>query len=286
MTTRRSVLALAVAAVLGLGASPKDRARAEEAPLRVGLLPFTNTLKLMRLYAPLKDHLEAALGRPVVMGTDPDYLAHYRAVHDGAYDLMITGPHFGADGIAAGKFLPLFRYDAELRPILVVRKESGITSPEGLRGRAVALSSRLSVSSIGGLRWLTESGLHADEDVAIVTSPTHTTAMMAVALGDVDGALTTYTPLQQLAPDIRERLAVLESPLSSPHLFTMVAAGEPAASRAAIRAALLSFQETERGRAFFRDSGYTGFVPLGAEDVAAMDGIIAELKRQIARMSP
>lgn len=283
--SRRSVLAVGLmAAILLTGLTPAGAA--DPTPLRVGLLPFTNTLKLMRLYEPLKLHLEKALGRPVRMATDADYVAHYAALSDGSYDLMVTGPHFGAVGIRNGYFLPLFHYDAELRPILVVRAGSGLAGPADMRGRTVALSSRLSVSSIGGLRWLRSAGLHADEDFQVIVSPSHTTAIMSVALGDADAAMTTYTPLLQLPPDVRKRLTVLESPLSSPHLFTMVATTESAASRQAIRAALLSFEASPAGQAFFASSGYNGYVPLTAADVAAMDDVIAELHHQLARVSP
>ncbi|MEW5728579.1 MAG: phosphate/phosphite/phosphonate ABC transporter substrate-binding protein [Pseudomonadota bacterium] len=272
---RRRTFLAATAAVISA------TARAQARPLRVVLLPFTDTMALMRMYQPLRSALGARLGRPVELFTAADFSAHFADIRKGDFDLAITGPHFGAWAVEHGH-RPVLRYKPTLRPLVVVRKDSGITDVSALRGRVVALSNRLSVSSIAGEAWLASMGLRAGRDYRLQVSPTHTTAIMAVALGEVDAAITTHTPIRQAPEDVRGRLATIESPAGVPHLFTIANAAMPAAEAAAVRQALLDFAATAEGKAFLADSGYQDYVDITAADVAAMAPVIEVLTAILA----
>lgn len=272
---RRTFLAAAAAAVV------PTATRAEARPLRVALLPFTDTMALLRMYQPLRSALGVRLGRPVELFTAADFAAHFADIREGDFDLAITGPHFGAWAVERGH-RPLLRYKPMLRPLVVVRKDSGITDVSALRGRVVALSNRLSVSSISGEAWLASTGLRAGRDYRLQVSPTHTTAIMAVALGEVDAAITTHTPIRQAPEDVRGRLATIESPTGVPHLFTIANAAMPAAEAGAVRQALLDFAATAEGKAFLAESGYQDYVDITAADVAAMAPVIEVLTAILA----
>lgn len=239
---------------------------AQERPLRIILLPFTNTMSLMEMYQPLREHLQAATGRPVHLYGAADFTNHFSDVRRRDYDLAITGPHFGAWAVAHGA-VPVVRYRPMLKPVLVVRAADGISGPAQLKGRTVALSNRLSVSSITGEAWLADLGLAAGKDYRLVVSPTHTTAIMAVVMGEADGAITTHTPVQQAPEDVRAAVRVIESPEGVPHLFTIANPALPAGDVAALKAAILAFGETEAGKAFLAKSGYQGYVDISAADL-------------------
>lgn len=244
---------------------------AQEKPLRVILLPFTNTMSLMELYQPLRTHLQTALGRPVHLFTAADFTTHFRNVRDRDYDLAITGPHFGAWAVAHGA-VPVLRYAPTLKPVLVVRADGAITTPEQLRGKVVTLSNRLSVSSITGEAWLARLGLHAGSDYRLTESPTHTTAIMAVVMGEADGAITTHTPVRQAPEDVRKAIRVIESPSGVPHLFTLANPALPTDEVARIKAALLDFAQTDSGKAFLARSGYQGYRDISEQDLEVLQG--------------
>ncbi|MGE5505234.1 MAG: phosphate/phosphite/phosphonate ABC transporter substrate-binding protein [Actinomycetota bacterium] len=254
-------------------------------PLKVILLPFTNTATLMKVHQPIRQHLQAALGRPVELYTSADFPAHFDEVRRGAFDVAITGPHFGAWAVDHGH-RGLLRYRPNLSPLLAVRKDSNITGPAQLRGKKVVLSNRLSTSSLGGERWLVEAGLVAGRDYTLSVSPTHTTAIMAVAMGEADAAITTHTPIQQAPADIRDRIAEVVSPIAVPHLFTVANARMSADEAAEIKAALLSFESSPEGRAFFAETGYEGYVELTAADVRAMQPTVELLMRLVEAPKP
>lgn len=252
--------------------------RAEGPPLRLGILPFNSTLALIKTHQPLRRYLEASLGVPVEIYTAADYVAFLRDSLAGNFDLLITGPHFGVLNIEQG-YVPLFHYRATLKPVFVVRADSGIQDVSAFRGKRIALSNRLSVSSIAGLKWLADRGLMAGRDFEVLEKTTHGAAIAAVAVGDIEAALTTYTPLKQVPADVREKVAELPSSVNMPHLMTLAHARLGALQIDKIREALRAFPATPEGQDFFRDTGYLGYEPVSAADIKSLQPLVPIVKQ-------
>ncbi|NTV11211.1 MAG: phosphate/phosphite/phosphonate ABC transporter substrate-binding protein, partial [Zoogloea sp.] len=151
---------------------------AQTQPLRLGIMPFNTPLSLMRAHQALRDSLATQLRRNVEIGTSADYITFLNDSLDARFDLLITGPHFGVMSMEKG-YEPLFHYRAKLVPVFVVRTESNLHDPQKLRGKLIALSSRLSISSVGGLRWLEQHGLKVGRDIGVIEKPTHGAAIAA-----------------------------------------------------------------------------------------------------------
>jgi phosphonate transport system substrate-binding protein len=168
----------------------------------------------------------------------------------------------------------LFRYRATLQPVFVVRNDSPIKSLDDLRGKHIGLSSRLSMSSMGGVKWLHDGGLVLDKDYFLTERSTHGAAIASVAVGDLDVAITTHTPLKQVPEDVRQKIRLLPIDIHVPHLMTLANSqlGKPQIER--IRKALLSFQETAEGRDFFRETAYLGYVEITLADLKSLKPFI------------
>lgn len=276
--SRRTLLqALLFLPLAGLAA--RSRAAAPETPLKLGIMPFNSALALIKTHQPLTHYLETQLGRKVTIYTAPDYVTYARQLLAGDFDLAIAGPHFGAMAAEQG-FDALFRYRAELLPLFVVRNDSPVKKLKELQGKRIALSSNLSISSIGGLKWLHDHGYQPGRDYQLREFATHGAAIAAVAVGEMDAAVTTYTPLKQVPPDIRANLRTLETGASIPHLMTLAnrKLGKTGIDR--IRSALEAFQRTAEGQAFFRDTGYIGYAPVSQSDIDSLQPLI-ELTRNL-----
>lgn len=278
-TIVRLLFALCVG-MLGLSALASPSAPPSPGPLRLGIMPFNSTLALIKTHQPLRQHLETALGRPVEIFTSVDYATFHRDSLAGQFDLLITGPHFGVMCMERD-YTPLFHYKASLRPIFVVRADSGIRDVQMLRGKRVGLSNRLSVSSIVGLKWLADQGLRAGQDVEIQEKTTHGAAIAAVAVGDLDAALTTYTPLKQSPADIRARLSEIPSGVQVPHLMTLAHNRLGTKLLDQVREALRNFPSTPEGQTFFRDTGYQGYDPITPTDVKALHPYVPIVKQMM-----
>ncbi len=257
--------------------------RAENlAPLKIGIMPFNSTLALIKTHQPLSRYLETQLGRHIAIHTSADYTTFVNELLGGQFDLAIAGPHFGSMAQQQG-WIPLFRYQADLQPVFVVRADSSIKKLEELRGKSIGLSGRLSISSIGGMKWLQDSGLTPHKDYQLVERTTHGAAIAAVAVGELDAALTTHTPLKQIPEDIRAKIKVLPLNIHIPHLMTLAHSRLGPQEIERIRGALRKFPDTAEGREFFRETGYGGYVDVTPADIQALKpfvDITVQLMRQ------
>ncbi|MBP6483349.1 MAG: phosphate/phosphite/phosphonate ABC transporter substrate-binding protein [Rhodoferax sp.] len=265
LTRRRLMVATALNGLLvAVGANAQTLP-----PLKMGIMPFNSTLALIKTHQPLIQHLESRLGRRISVYTSADYFTYVNELLDGQFDLAIAGPHFGSMAQERGSVI-LFRYTADLQPVFVVRADSGINKLDDLRGKRVGLSSRLSISSIGGVKWLHDQGLKLVKDYELVERSTHGAAVAAVAVGELDAALTTFTPLKQIPDDVRAKIRVLPLNIHAPHLMTLAHSrlGTPEMER--IRKALREFPQTPSGRAFFQETGYVGYSDVSKADIQTL----------------
>ena len=252
-------------------------------PLKLGIMPFNSTLALLKTHQPLVQHLEKQLGRPVVVYTSADYYTYINELLNGNFDLAIAGPHFGTMARERGAKV-LFRYQATLQPVFVVRADSPIKSLEDLRGKSIGLSSPLSISSIGGVKWMQDSGLILGRDYRLVERTTHGAAIAAVAVGELDAALTTHTPLKQIPEDVRAKIRLLPIDIHVPHLMTLVNSRLDNREIERIRVALLDFPKTTEGSNFFRETGYLGYVEVSNADLQSLKPYV-ELTVQMMRQT-
>lgn len=252
---------------------------AETKPLRLGIMPFNSTLALFKTHQPLRLYLQESLARPVALFTAADYFSFLNASLAGEYDLAITGPHFGVMGLQRGQEA-LVRYRATLQPVFVVRPNSGIHTIEDLRGKRIGLSSRLSISSIGGVKWLLDHNLRMGRDYQLFERATHGAAVAAVAVGELDAALTTHTPLNQVPEDVRAKVVVMPIDMRVPHLMTMANSRLGKAEIARLRTTLMRFGNTPEGQEFFRNTGYEGYQEVTPADIQALAPYV-ELTRSL-----
>lgn len=237
------------------------------APLRVGLLPSIATLSLLRIYDPLRDHLQDALGRPVELYTAASYRAHIDAVDDGDFDMIVTGPQFGVLAYDLG-YLPLYRYNQELTPVIIVPKGTPLRSPEQLRGKRILTADRMAALSVVAETWLLmDYDMKAGRDYEVKEVPSYATAIQAVVIGDSDAAVSSTSVLQQVPQDLRDKVVYFTSRLRMPHQMYLVHPRVGEATIRVLREALGSVGETERGKAFFKSGGFKGLVPLTAADI-------------------
>lgn len=278
---RRRVLVLA-----GLAAGILNGVGTVQAvePLKLGIMPFNSALALIKTHAPLRDFLQARLGRPVEIYTSSDYFTYINESLSGAFDLLIAGPHIGVMTIEKG-YVPLYRYRATLQPLLVVRPQSGIKTAADLRGKKIGLSSRLSMSSIGGVRWLHDQGLQVGRDYQLFEQPTHGAAVAAVAVGELDAAWTTHTPLKQIPEDVRAKVVVLPTDIRVPHLMTLAHPRIGARVIETLRNALHDFAgKSAEGRAFFEQTGYESYEEISRADLQSLKPYV-ELTRKMMALS-
>lgn len=251
----------------------------EVPPLRLAVHPYASTLALINTYRPLQQYLTARLERPVEFYTAPNFESFVDALMSGSYDIAISPPHFAV--MAMDKYYqPLVHYQLRLEPLLVVHPESAIRKVEDFRGKRIAMADRTAFIRLVVIKWLADNGLNAGRDYQIVERPSHGATVTAMLAGEADAGLATASALKQLPPDVQQRVRQVNTGQRFPHLFTMAhrRLGEPLVGR--LKTALLAFPETDEGRQFMERSGYLGYEPIAADEVAAMKPYV-EMYRQL-----
>jgi len=283
----RRLFGFAVSLLVGLVllAGPVRAEVLDNRPLRIGLLPTNAPLSLLRLYDPLRSYLQSRLDRPVELYTAANFRRSYEDVKSGEFDLLVTAPHFGVVAVDLG-YLPLVRYKAELRPLIVVPKGSSLNEGEQLRGKKVLTANRLTALSVVTETWLeSRYGMRAGRDYQLVDASGHGTAIRTVGMGDADAAISSRSALAQVPEEIRNRVDSFEASIAVPHQFTLVHPRLGAQRIDALRAALAAFPDSEEGRRFFAASGFQGYAPLTPLDIEAARPYADKVVRMIENPS-
>jgi len=266
----RRLFGLAVVFLAGLVllAGPARAEAQDSRPLRIGLLPTNATLSLLRLYDPLRSFLQSRLDQRVELYTAANFRSSFADVKSGAFDVLVTASHFGVVAVDMG-YVPLVRYKAELRPLIVVPKGSLLNEGAQLRGKKVLTANRLAALSVVTETWLeSRYGMTAGRDYQLIDASSHATAIRAVGMGDADAAISSRSALAQVPEEVRKRVDSFEASIAVPHQFTLVHPRLGEQRIAALRAALAAFPDSEEGQRFFAASGFQGYVPLTPQDIA------------------
>jgi phosphonate transport system substrate-binding protein len=260
----RIFLILFCSAFLVAEAAPK-----EEDVLRIGIAPFNTPVALLKTHQPLRDYLEQALSRPVMLFTSPNHGEFLRDSVNGRFDIVIIPPHMGAV-LLQRDFVPLVRYKNVFDFIFVVRADQGFTTVSALKGKRIAFPDRMAVFNVAGIKFLEDMGMKRDVDYVYSEHPTHAAAMTAVVMNMADAAVTGYPPLKQMPVDVREKLKVLPWSKTLPHMMTLATKQLGSHEIQRLKRAFERFPDTPGGRKFFAEAHYDGYTQITEEDIKAI----------------
>lgn len=155
----------------------------------------------------------------------------------------------------------------------VLARSGGPTSLEGLPGRAVAYNDDVSLSGYHGLVLaLAAAGIDPDA-VDLVCSGSHLDSLALLCDGEVDAAAidsTVWRRWRRAQPARARGLRWLAALGPYPVQPAVVRADLPAATRQAVRAALLGAADDPAAAAVLADAGFDGFVAVGEADYAPL----------------
>ena len=263
--------------------SPTLSAAAENADaIEFGILPTLSARTILTTYQPLRIYLEQHLKRPVQFVTAPDYRTYVERTQRGEYRYVITASHFARLAQKEAGYQPLVRVKRELDALLVTDKRTGITNIAGLRGKSVTTPDSLAIISMLGAELLRAHGLLPGRDVRLQAQTSFNSALIAMHNGESAAAITAATALKQMPAEVRENLVTLATTKSVPHNVCLASSKVPPEEAAEMTRLLLAFGATAAGEAFFHDTGFIGFVRPTEKELRALDGYVADLKRQLA----
>jgi phosphonate transport system substrate-binding protein len=272
ISRRRFTTALAAAA-LGGGAVPPAGA---QAPLHLVLTPSQKPTDLLATGEEFGRVLGRLAGVPVRVTVASDYAAVIEALRNRTADLAFVHPggYVLASREAKARIVAknLWHGKASFTSRIYVRRESGITTLEGLRGKTIAFVDPASSSGyVYPMVLLIKRGLVTNRDPRtffreVVFSGAHDASMRALLNGHVDAIASFDMAREQYLKDPveRDRLIVVAETEPIPEAGIAARDGLDPAVVARVRAALLQIRGPAHANLLERLYDIDGFEP--AED--------------------
>lgn len=246
-------------------ASPGSKA----APLVLGVFPRRGARATHKLFQPLADHLQAALGRQVKLETSRDFKTFWRGIEERRYDLVHYNQYhylrshqeFGYSVVAKNEE----HGSKTIAGSLVVRRDSGIATVADLKGKKIVFGGgpMAMQSYIVATYLLRRAGLQKGDylEVFARTPPLAIKTVFyrhAVAAGTGDVAMRLDVVTKEV--DVSE-LGFLARSEALANLPWAVTPGMKPALVRAITAALTTLTDTAHGREVLKAAKLTGLLP-------------------------
>jgi len=277
--TKFSSLFLGLVWIIAPGISLAHEPRA----LQVGVLPIWTTRVLIKNYQPLKAHLEQELKQPVELVTAPDFKTFHINTLKGEYDLVITAAHLGRLAQLEAGFIPLTRYSAAHRTLLLAAKDQPVKSIQELKGKTLAGIDPITLAMNDTITWLSAQGLHAGTDYTLLETPTPISAAHSVHNHQSILAISSPQGMKQLPDNMKANIEIFASLPELPSLLWL-AHPRMKADTPRLKAALLAFTpQTENGALFYETTGYMGMREPGNDDAKAIDKAAQEVNKLIKK---
>jgi phosphonate transport system substrate-binding protein len=268
-------LVTAVAAAL---AAPSARAADE---LKIAFIAYQNPEHLAENVDPVIAYLKETLGKEVKSFVATDYAGIVEALRNGSADIGFMGPlqyiiahdHAGAIPLLG----ELYGENAYYTSRIFVRKDSGITSLEDLRGKTIAFTDPISSSGyLYPLSIFTDKKLFTDDpqDFFKVAhwAGGDEQALRAVFNKFVDAAGIGEFSLNLLKAEERDEITVIGQSRRIPSHCVVARKGLDAATRDAFRDALFSLNEEGPNHKLLQNLyGVNGYVKVTNETFAEVE---------------
>lgn len=246
-----------------------------------GVFPYLSPREMVEQFNPLRDYLSRELGEPVTLRSAPDYKAFAERMGQGEYGLVFAAPQLARLAETRDGYKPVAQTGSKIRIIAVARKDSAIGKLADLKGRAISIGARMSITHQVIQRELLKAGLVLDQDVQYLDTAYFSNVLQSVIRGYADAGAT-GTMLWDSAPaQEREALKVIFRQRDEiPGFILAVHPGLGETKRGKIQWALHRFKDSPEGTQFFRKNHQVDFRPVDEVTMKSLDPYTEMLLRQ------
>jgi phosphonate transport system substrate-binding protein len=265
------LVALACLLLLAASAQRAGAAEANGQPApgyRFGVFPYLPALTMDRIFGPIAASFAAELGRPVYLKTRSTFEKFAEQLAKQAYDIIFVHPFFYVQAADRDGYLPLGRLDGQLSAIVLVPRERPWRSWSELAGKTVATPPALAAVSELARVALVDAGLIPGIDATIRPSRTMASCLEAVGVGAADACVLPRFVLPQMEVIGDGKLRIMAETPAINHLVFAAHRRVPAIDRSKLLALILSWPDTDQGRAILAAGSWPRFVRAHDADYA------------------
>ncbi|MCP4401981.1 MAG: phosphate/phosphite/phosphonate ABC transporter substrate-binding protein, partial [bacterium] len=184
----------------------------------IGFIPQGNAVFMVRKWQPLADYLAKELGMPVEMVFRSSYRDIITAFSHGELDICLTGAFMYVLTRENADIHPLVRRkkfgSSRYYSVIVVRKESGISSIEDLKGKSFVFTDKESTTGyLLPMAMMRQKGILDPERYfsEVIYTGNHDSALLAVFMRRMQAAAMSSTRWQPDNPRIKELKIIWKS---------------------------------------------------------------------------
>lgn len=243
--------------------SAPDNARVAE--YVVGIHPLHNPVRLLELYGPVIDHLNASIPNARFrLEASRNYEEFDKKLYAGYFDFAMPNPYQTVRSFKHGYRVFGKMGDDELfRGIILVRKDSGIQKVSDLKGKKIAYPAETALAAtMMPQYYLHTHGLDINRDVENLYVGSQESSIMNVLRGHVAAAATWPVPwhtFQQEQPEMAAMLEVKWQTETLPNNGWVARDNIPPALVEQVAASLVGLNTTPAGKAMLEHVGVSHF---------------------------
>jgi ABC-type phosphate/phosphonate transport system substrate-binding protein len=268
---RASAYALGALLAITLGFSLRPALAADD-ELVLAVQPILDEEQTRKAFQPLCDYLGQAAKRPCRLFTSPNFYAYWDKVRvSTAFNLVLDAAHFTDYRVQKLGFQVLAKIPDTVTYSLVTRNTEMLLDAGELVGKRVAT---LGIPSIGAARL---NGLFPNPSRQPITIEVGAAEQaIRLLLDNKVSAAILPTPIvaQQMASGANVAVMLTTDPI--PHIGLSAAPSIDAATRTALRTALLSAHTSEEGKKMLKLIGFERFDPASTAVYADQGKILKE----------
>lgn len=251
-----------------------------QAPLVFGFLPILSAERLVTRFSPLVDYLSRRSQRDIRMETAPDFSAFIRRTRDAQrYDILFTAPHFFYLAERDSGYRALVRVARSgMRAVVVVPLDSDIHTLADLRGRSLATTGPLALSTLLIRDLLERAGLDPGRDLQLVPTPSHIAALLSARQGTADAAAVMLPVFRHARPQLRASMRIMTESGEVPHIPVGVAPWVDTDTGDRLQAILAGMSRDPEGREVLRQLDWPGFVPVATHAYDGLRGLAEQVE--------
>ncbi|HHS99367.1 MAG TPA: hypothetical protein ENK73_00775 [Thiomicrospira sp.] len=231
--------------------------------LTFGIFPVYQPIQLAELNAPLVNFLNKSLSEPVYFRTTTNFGSFNKRAKQQSYDILMIAPNLGYQLSVNKTYTPVLRAAYRPQAVFVVPKTSKITSFSDLKHKAIAFAPDLAITTKVAYKKLADIGIQKGQ-YQIDNRKSHLESFRVLQLNKADAAAFSLSVWQALPENEKADFRVIGLSDSTPGIFLMV---KDAKRYEPVKKALLDFEKTPQGQAYFKASKLIGYKPVTDQDL-------------------
>lgn len=211
-----------------------------------GVVPQYDQRQLFAIWKPLLEEVQRRTGLSFKLAAMPTIPAFEKELLKGGYDFAYMNPYQVLKANKLHGYLPLVHDSVSLHGILVVRRDSPVTSPSELDGKVVAFPAPNALGASLLMR-ADLARIHHTE-VSPLYVKTHDSVYLHVVKGLADAGGGVEKTLAEQEEPIRDALRILYTTRDLPSHPIVVSPGIPKTDAEKVRRAFIEMAATKEGQ--------------------------------------